>query len=169
MSTFGVPELEIAPNNVPDFTSDFDELVRAYIETKYALADPNKATANTIKFKVGFFDRKLPYEIAVLEQDTDPPQYPNGRRRAYTTTGMEIWIRMKRLPRSETEIAPQLGFMEREIQRIAMQYRNQDIPGIKDMFWNGGTRVYNANDEWAASEWRSMIRVRLVYEKVDIS
>jgi hypothetical protein len=164
MSTFVVPELATT-----DFTSDFDELVRAYINTKYALADPNKATANTIKFKVGFFDYKLPYEIAVIETDTDPPQYPNGRRRAYTTTGIEIHIRMKRLSRSETEISPQLGMMEREIQRIAMQYRTQDIAGIKDMVWNGGTRIYNVTDTYAASDWRSMVRVRLIYEKIDIS
>jgi hypothetical protein len=162
--SFVVPELATT-----DFTSDFDELVRAYIETKYALADPDKATPNTIKFKVGFFDAKLPYEIAVLETDTEPPQYPNGRRRAYTSTGIEIHIRMKRLPRSETEIPPQLGKMEREIQRIAMQYRSQDIPGIKDMVWTGGTRVYNANDTYAASDWRSLVRVRLLYEKIDIS
>lgn len=164
MSTFVVPELATT-----DFTSDFDELVRAYINTKYALADPDKTTANTLKIKVGFFDYKLPYEIAVIETDTEPPQYPNGRRRAYTSTGIEIHIRMKRLARSETEISPQLGFMEREIQRIAMQYHNQDIAGIKDMVWNGGSRIYNATDSFATSDWRSMVRVRLLYEKIDIS
>jgi hypothetical protein len=163
MSTFVVPEL------ATDFQSDFDELLRAYINTKYSLADPNKATANTIKFKVGFFDYKLPYEIAILEQDTDPPQYSNGGRIAFTHTTMEIHIRMKRLSRSETEISPQLGMMEREIQRISMQYRNQDIPGIKAIIWFGGTRVYNANDTYAASDWRSMVRVRLQYQKSDIS
>jgi hypothetical protein len=164
MSTFVVPELVTT-----DFTSDFDELVRAYIYTKYALADPLKTTANLLKIKVGFFDFKLPYEIAVIELDTDMPQYPNGRRRAYTSTGMEIHIRMKRLSRSETEISPQLGMMEREIQRIAMQYRPQDIAGIKDMVWVGGTRIYNAGDSYATSDWRSMVRVRLLYEKIDIS
>ena len=163
MSTFVVPEL-----STTDFTSDFDELVRAYIETKYSLADPLKAS-NTIKFKVGFFDFKLPYEIAILETETDPPQYPNGRRRAYTQTTMEIHIRMKRLPRSETEISPQLGFMEREIQRILMQYRSQDIAGIKDLYWAGGQRVYNAGDTYAQSDWRSLVRARLIYEKIDIS
>ena len=164
MSTFVVPEL-----STTDFTSDFDELVRGYIQTEYSLADPDKAAANTLKIKVGFFDYKLPYEIAVIETDTEQPQYPNGRRRAYTSTGMEIHIRMKRLARSETEISPQLGYMEREIQRIAMQYRPQDIAGIKDMVWVGGTRVYNATDSYATSDWRSMIRVRLLYEKIDIS
>jgi len=162
--TFVVPEL-----STTDFVSDFDEMVRSYIETKYNIPDPDKTASNTLKIKVGFFDFKLPYEIAVLEVDTDPPQYPNGRRRAYTQTSIEIHIRMKRLPRSETEISPQLGMMEREIQRILMQYRSQDIPGIKDLYWAGGTRVYNGNDSYAASDWRSLIRARAIYEKIDIS
>ena len=163
MSTFVVPELTNT-----DFTQDFDELVRAYIYTEYSLADPLKTGPN-MKFKVGFFDYKLPYEIAILERDTASPDYNNGRRRAYTNTGMEVHIRMKRLPRSETEISPQLGMMEREIQRIAMQYRNQDIPGIKDMVWVGGERLYNQGDSFAQSDWRSVVRVRLLYEKIDIS
>ena len=163
MSTFVVPELSST-----DFTSDFDELVRAYLYSKYSLTDPLK-TGTDIKFKVGFFDYKLPYEIAILEQDTDPPQYPNGRRRAYTQTTMEIHIRMKRLARSETEISPQLGYMEREIQRILMQYRTGDIAGIKDLYWAGGARNYSAGDSYAQTDWRSMVRARLIYEKIDIS
>ena len=168
-STFGVVELQTSGTNIPDFASDFDELLRAYIFSKYALTDPDKTTANTLKIKVGFFDYKLPYEIAILERETDPPNYLNGRRRAYTHTTMEIHIRMKRLARSESEISPQLGFMEREIQRIAMQYRNTDIIGIKDIIWSGGERIYTANDSYANSDWRSMVRVRLQYEKADIS
>jgi hypothetical protein len=76
---------------------------------------------------------------------------------------------MKRLPRSETEISPQLGYMEREIQRILMQYRTGDIPGIKDLYWYGGARVYDAGDSFAQSDWRSMVRSRIIYEKIDIS
>lgn len=163
MSTFVVPEIQT------DFPSDFDEMVRAYIYNEYLLTDPDKTTPNLLKIKVGFFDYKLPYEIAILEVDTDPPQYPNGRRRAYTQTTIEIHIRMKRLPRSETEISPQLGMIEREVQRILMQYKSQDIPGIKDLYWAGGTRVYNAGDSYAQSDWRSLVRARIIYEKIDIS
>lgn len=169
VSTFGVTELQLSPTDIPDFTSDFDEMVRSYIATKYSLADPDKTTANTLKIKVGFFDYKLPYEIAILERETDPPQWLSGRRVIFNHTTMEIHIRMKRLARSETEISPQLGYMEREIQRIAMQYRNQDILGIKDMIFAGGERVYNSPDSFATSDWRSMVRVRLQYQKVDIS
>ena len=151
-----------------DFVQDFDEMVRSYIATQYTLLDPDITTPNLLKIKVGFFDYKLPYEIAILEVDTDMPQFTNGRRRAYTQTTMEIHIRMKRLPRSETEISPQLGKMEREIQRILMQYKSQDIPGIKDLYWAGGTRVYNAGDSYAQSDWRSLIRARVIYEKIDI-
>jgi hypothetical protein len=82
---------------------------------------------------------------------------------------MEIHIRMKRLARSETEISPQLGYMEREVQRITMQYRNQDIIGIKDIVPNGGGRVYDGQDTYATSDWRSVVRVIMQYEKADIS
>jgi len=168
-STYGIPELQLSTTNIPDFTSDFDELLRQYLYDKYTLTDPLKTTANLMKFKVGFFDYKLPYEIAILERDTNPPRFLNGRRRAYWETGMEIHIRMKRLPRSETEISPQLGMMEREIQRIAFQYRTQDIVGIKDIVPAGGGRVYDGQDSYAQSDWRSVVRVIMQYEKADIS
>ena len=168
MSTYGVPELQTVQNIIPDFTSDFDELLRQYIATKYSLSDPSLAS-NTLKIKVGFFDYKLPYEIAILEGDKDPPVFLNGRRRAYWQVNMMISIRMKRLARSETEISPQLGYMEREIERITFQYRNQDIPGIKDIVPDGGGRIYNGSDSYAETDWRSMVRVKLQYEKCDIS
>lgn len=162
MSTFVVPEL-----STTDFTSDFDELVRGYIATKYSLTDP--PNDDNMKIKVGFpvFDR--PYCISILETDTLTPDYTNGRRRAFLSTGIEVYIRMERLDQAGTEIDPQLGYMERELQRIAMQYRNGDIPGIKDMYWDGGSRIYNATDSYAKSDWRSLIRFRLLYEKIDIS
>ena len=168
-STYGVPELQVSPTNIPDFTSDFDELLRQYLYDKYALTDPLKTTTNLLKFKVGFFDYKLPYEIAILEKETEQPRFLNGRRNIYVQTLMEIHIRMKRLARSETEISPQLGYMEREIQRIAMQYRNQDIVGIKDIVPAGGGRVYDGQDSYAQSDWRSVVRVIMQYEKADIS
>lgn len=162
-ATFVVPEL-----TTTDFTSDFDELLRQYIYNEYALTDPLK-TGATIKFKVGFFDYKVPYEIAVIETDTDIPQYPNGRRRAYTSTGMEVHVRAKRMARSETQIPEQLGIMEREIIRIIMQYRSQEIPGIKDVVWAGSLRIYSPTDTWATSDWHSAVRCRMFYEKSDIS
>lgn len=167
-STFGIPEFQTSTTNIPDFTSDFDELLRAYIATEYTLADPALAS-NTLKIKVGFFDYKLPYEIAILEGEKAPPQFLNGRRRAYWQVGMMINIRMKRLARSETEISPQLGYMEREVERIAFQYRTSDIPGIKDIVPAGGGRIYDGTDTYAQTDWRSVVRVILQYEKADIS
>jgi hypothetical protein len=165
-STYGIPEFQTSTTNIPDFTSDFDELLRSYIVAEYSLSDP---AVSDMKFKVGFFDYKMPYEIAIIERDTNPPRFLNGRRRAYWETGMEINIRMKRLARSETEISPQLGYMEREIQRIVFQYRNQDILGIKDVVPAGGGRVYDGQDSYATSDWRSVVRVIMQYEKADIS
>ena len=161
MSTFVIPELGT------DQTNDWDELVRAYINTKYSLSDP--PNDSNMDIKVGFFKYDRPYEIAVLETDTPPPDYSNGRRRAFLNTGIEVHMRMQRLDPADTQISPQLGNMERELQRISMQYHNQDIPGIKDMYWDGGQRIYNATDTYAKSDCRSMIRYRLLYEKIDIS
>ena len=164
MSTYVVPELVNA-----DFTSDFDEMVINYISTKYNISDPIKTDTEHFHFKVGFFDFSKPYEIAALEQDTRIESWSNGGRSAYVSTGLEIGIRMKRLDRAGTEIDPQLGNMEREIIRIAGQYRNGDITGIKVMMWDGGGRVYTGTDTYAKSDWRSVVRIRVYYEKRDIS
>ena len=45
---------------------------------------------------------------------------------------MEVNIRMQRLT-EESGIAPQLGYMEREVIRIIGQYRPHDIVGIRDI------------------------------------
>ena len=142
-------------------------MVAAYINTKWGIANP--ANDDNMDIKVGFLKYDRPYCIAILETDTSPPDYTNGRRRAYLSTGIEVYIRMERLDQASTQIDPQLGNMERELQRISMQYKTGDITGIKDMYWDGGGRIYNATDSYAKTDWRSFIKYRLLYEKIDIS
>jgi len=160
-ATFVVPELGT------DFPDDFEDMVKTYIETEYSIVDPAKTDTEHFKIKVGFFDYFLPYEIAIVQSETAPPTFSNSGRRAYTGTGIQVGIRMQRLSRDKVD--KQLGKMEREIIRIIMQYRNQDIPGIKSFVWGGGRRVYDANDSWAESDWRAVVNFHLTYEKSDIS
>ncbi len=160
-TTFVVPELGT------DFTEDFEDMVRDYFATEYSISDPAKTDTEHFKIKVGFFDFFLPYEIGIIQSDTAQPTYSNSGRRAYTGTGLQIGIRMQRIARDKVD--PQLGNMEREIIRIIMQYRNQEIPGIKSMVWDGGRRVYDANDSWAESDWRAVVNFHVTYEKSDIS
>lgn len=161
MSTYIVPELGT------DFPDDFEDMVKDYVETEYSIADPIKTDTEHFNFKVGFFGYFLPYEIAFLQTVTEPPQYNSGGRGFYTGTEIMVGIRMERISRDKVD--PQLGNMEREIQRIAMQYRAGDIPGIKSMVYWGGERVLNATDNWAETDWRSIVRLRVYYEKRDIS
>ena len=161
MSTFVVPELVTT-----DFTSDFEDLVIPYITTKYSISDPLKTDTDHFEIHVGFYDYFRPYEITALSTDTRVENWSNSGRRFYASTGVTISIRMKRLSRDKVD--PQLGNMEREIIRIATQYRPNDITGIKTMMYDGGGRIYNATDDHAKSDWRAEVRVRLFYEKADI-
>ena len=157
-----VPELVTT-----DFTADFEDLLIPYIKTKYTITNPNQTDIEHFKIRVGFFDFSVPYEIVALQADTRPEQWGNAGRWVYASTGIIIAIRMERISRDKVD--PQLGNMEREIIRIAGQYRPGEIPGIKKIMWDGGERIYNADDDYAASDWRSLVRVRVYYEKVDVS
>jgi len=167
VSTFGVPELQLSTTDIPDFTSDFEDLVIPYITNKYSLTDPAKTDTDHFSIHVGFYDYFRPYEITALTTDTRVEEWLNGGRASYQSTGLEISIRMKRINRNKVD--PQLGNMEREIIRIAGQYRHDDILGIKNILYDGGGRVYQATDDYSKSDWRCVVRVRVYYEKRDIS
>lgn len=162
MSTFVVPELVTT-----DFPSDFDVLVTPYFLTNYSLADPIKTDAAHFQMHVGFYDYFTPYEIAILQTDTAPPQYINSGRMFMTSSGVEVNIRMERLTDNKPD--PQLGAMEREIIRIAVQCRPNNITGIKSIVYDGGGRIYQAIDDHSTTDWRCVVRLRVLYQKADIS
>jgi len=168
MSSYVVPELGT------NFQTDFDKLVRDYIYAQYNISDPSKTdtgdpslTEPILNIKVGFFSYDKEFEIAVLETDWRVEQWGNAGRQSYRSTGIQISMRMRRI--DVDKVDPQLGNMEREIDRIASQYQNYGIPGIKEMQPESGERVYEATDNWASSDWRSVYRLRLYYEKQDLS
>jgi len=141
-----------------------------YIYTKWSIADPAKPLTfpsnDKISFRVGFFDYFRAYEVNVLQTDTVPAWWDSGRHRVFLTTTMEVHMRMERLDRDAISVDPQLAMMEFEIMRIAMQYKKspQDILGIKDLVYTGTSRNYDATDDHASTDWRTIIRLNLQYE-----
>lgn len=162
MSTWIVPLLGT------DFTNDFDKMIIDYIQINYDIPDPDKTTADYFRFATGFYDYNQPYEITAIEQDTRP-EIPLDTRGFYMSTAVDINIRMQRLTPNGAD--PQLGYMEREVIRIIGQYRPHNIVGISDIKWDGGNRVYGhiVGDDYAETDWRTLVRCRLFYEKRDIS
>jgi hypothetical protein len=160
------------PEIATEQTGDWDKLVLAYLFANWTQTNPAKGSAQIdnsdekfVRFRLGFPDYTHAYEINILETDTQPQIMGHGYRYWMQTT-LLIGIRMKRLDRDRAD--PQLGFMEREIQRLAMTYitfATQQIPGVKEMNWGGQSRIYNASDNYAKSDWRTEARITITYEK----
>jgi hypothetical protein len=170
LSTFIVPELVNA-----DFTTTIEGMIIQYLYDKWTVLTPPKPTtfpsSETLSFRVGFFDFSRPYEINAIQTETIPTWWDNGRRRVQLQTTVEVHLRMQRLDRDAVKVDPELALMEYEIMRIALQYVKapQDIPGIKDIIWAGQIRDYNLTDEWSMTDWRSIVRLNVSYEKVNVA
>jgi len=115
-------------------------------------------------YRIGFPDHSKPYEITCLERETTIGRLTFHQPAAVYefTTRWEINIFTKRLSRDNVD--PQLGNMEREVQRIICQFKSGDIPGVRDLIYQGQERIYTSNDNWASSEWRSRVSVLMKYE-----
>ena len=155
-----------------DQSGDWDKLVLTYLFNNWTLTNPAKGTTmidqsnpRLVRFRLGFPDYSHAYEINIIETETQTTVMNHGWRYWMQTT-LVIGIRMERLDPDRPD--PQLGLMEREIQRLAMTYitfATQQIPGVKEMNWGGQARVYNGTDNWAKSDWRSEARINITYEK----
>jgi hypothetical protein len=175
VSTWVVPELGT------DFTDDFEDMVIGYIFQQWQETDPPKGanmkpdttTENgAVSFKSGFPDFFRAYECCCVQTRTELIEAYSGKSRFVFTTGIDIMLRMKRLNRDSASIDPQLDNMEREIIRIMTHYRHNDIGGIKDLLFGlpeSVTRVYDARDTYAKSDWRSVIHVSAFYEKQNLT
>ena len=173
MSTWVVPELGT------DFSEDFEDIIIQYIFDNWTATEPEKGSQmktdyesepDTISFKAGFPDYFRPYECAIIQTRTEPIEKINGKW--VFTTGLDIMLRMKRIERDAIEVDPQLENMEMEIQRIVEAYQPNEITGIKDIIYDdniSAERVYNGRDNWAKSDWRSIVHIKVFYEKEDTS
>jgi hypothetical protein len=162
----------VVPELGEDFEDDYEEILIDYIFDNWSISDPVKPAEKEtlgapIKFHVGFFDFNRPYEIVALQGQSIPTEILDNGRRYEIVTNVEVGIRMRRLSKNKPD--PQLKNMEKEVKRIVMDYVNlKDIAGIKNMLWNGQERVYQGNDDYAKSDWRSIVRINLQYENQSI-
>jgi len=155
-----------------DFSNDFEDMVLQYVFDKWDIDDPPKGAdlvtndRDEIKFHPGLYDYKKTYEICAVQTVTNPLQHTMHGRLIQFQTEVRIMIRMKRL--AKDGIDDQLGFMEREVNKIARHFRPNDIPGIDKMDVTMFDRVYQ-EDEWQQSNWRSFVNIAIQYWKQDIS
>jgi|SRR5687768_8213725 len=143
MSTYGVS----GSSPFQDFSQDLENLLIQYIYDEWSIADPAKPAAKqgfgqTIEFRPGF-DRTTPaYQVLCIQTDTETVEADTSQRSFKFLTRFEITV-ITNIMGDLDNVQPQLGYMEREIQRIINQYRYQDIPGIVNLAFRGQARVYD--------------------------
>lgn len=116
-------------------------------------------------YRIGFPDHSKPYEITALQRNTvvRPIQSGIGGGLYYeVATMIEISLFVKRLARDNVD--PQLGNMEREVMRLICTFSKGDVLNVSDLILEKMERVYNANDTYAKTEWRTIFTVKVVYE-----
>jgi len=172
----------VCPELNADFSVDFEDLIIQYFYDKWSETDPAKGSLlkpdyesepNCISFKSGFPDYFRPYEVCVVQTITQLIQQYSKSKFVFTTD-LDVMLRMKRLQRDAIETDPQLEKMEIEIERICQHYKGepQDIPGIKDIdfqFPDSVVRVYDGTDSYAKTDWRSVVKIRVLYEKQNLA
>ena len=140
-----------------------------YIYTKYSLTDPLKTDFANMVFREGFYTLSKPYQITVLEQNTDINQLINTRDQDMYTL-MYINIRMYRL--QSQGVDPQLWDMREEVIRIIGEYQSYDIPGVRELRWQGGMPEYVPNSDaraQAEQDWRYIVKCTMHYEMRNIA
>lgn len=159
-----------------DFTTDFEDLLLSYIFAEWSISDPAKGvtmqdTASSLRFRPGFPDNLKPYEINALTTNTTISQRTDPQSWNFFTT-VEIRTTVQRIARDN--IDPQLGNMEREVQRIINQYQSNEITGIQDLIYVSSSRDYRGihttaatttAGTWSLSRWSATTNVNLSYHK----
>jgi len=105
-----------------------------------------------------------------VQTKTEPIEKMGGKW--VFTTGLDVMLRMKRLERDAIAIDIQLENMEVEIQRIVEDYVPNEIRGIMDLIYDDNVsteKVYNARDSFAKSDWRTIVHIKVFYQKEDTS
>jgi len=164
----------IVPELGTDFTVDFEDTIIQYIYDKWSINNPAKDVVlhtdepEKIRFKAGFPDVSFPYEICCVQTRTEPIEKINAKW--VFTTKLDILTRMQRLDRTAIETEPQLENMEGEVQRIIEHYIPNEIVGIKDLVYDSPSteRIYGSSDTFAKSDWRSITKIKVFYEKEEV-
>ena len=158
----------VAPLGTP-FPQRHTKSLIDYIETNYSLTDPDKSNTTNFVFREGFYTLSKPYQITTLEQNTDINQTINTRDLDMYTL-MYINIRMYRL--QPMGIDPQLWDMREEVIRILGEYETYDIPGVRELRYQGGMPEYVPNSDaraQAEQDWRYIVKCTMHYELRNIA
>ena len=174
MVTYQVPIL------AADFSQDFEDMVITYLFNEWNIANPAQDAAATgsdgtkVHFRPGFPDGSKPFEILCLTTQTIPANRNDPYSWHFFTT-IEIRI-VRSMEMARDNLAPELGNMEREVERIINSYVSDDIPGVQDFIFLSRNRDYgstgsaatsrvNTAKNWAASTWQSLTIAQLSYYK----
>ena len=175
--TWQVPEISA------DFSEDFEDLLVNYLWNNWSITNPEKGASmkpntttetNKVSFNAGFPDYHRTYNVSCLQTITVPTEVFSGKSRYQFNTTVLVQLRMKRIERDAIAVDPQLGNMEREVERLVVQYKTdpQDIPGVKDLLFDNPItiqRIYDARDNFAKADWRSVVAIKMYYEKQNTS
>lgn len=171
-----MPATYIVPELGTDFTQDFEDLLIAYIFSKWGITAPQKGSSVThadavIHFRPGFPSWRKPFEVLALQTTTEVMEVLEHQRMWLQKTTVEVTLTAMRIQKDNIDSDPDtvgnLGNMERELQRIVRQYITDTgkITGIMQLTFDGGSRVYEPGDNFAKSNWKSVWRVGMMYAK----
>jgi len=135
-----------------------------YINGNWFATEP---LVTEIGFRPGLFNYHRPYEVCCLQTVTVCQKLNTGISYKFLTD-VPVAMRARRLTTDEDPTKPLavLAQMEEELQRIILSYEMYQIPGIDKLIFDGFDRVYNMNDTYAKSDWSSITRVKMLYQKV---
>lgn len=184
-----------------DFSQDIENIIIDYLYQEWSILDPAKPSSKTgigqnIEFRPGF-DRGMPtYQVLCIQTDTEVTPHDVSIRSWKFVTRVEITVITNKMGDIDN-VKPQLGYMEREVQRILNQYNPYEIPGIINVSFQGQTRVYDdiiagsmrnpqirgsrggstkstttssgGVGNWFTSRWKTRIFADIEYYKDDIS
>lgn len=132
-----------------DFTSDIEDIIVQYLYDEWSITTPRKpvkpalphAAGQDLNFFPGFPRRSAPYEVLCIQTDTMSMEPDNSQHSWKFMTSLEITMVAVRI--TNDNIDPELGNMEREIERIINQYRPYEIEGIANLIFKGRSRIYD--------------------------
>lgn len=174
-----------------DFTTDFEDLMLNYLYSQWSISNPAKdPTGKTgidgskVQFRPGFPDYSKPFEVLCLQTNTRVADL-NDPFSWHFFTQLEIRI-VRAYEAQRDNIAPELGNMEREVEKIINTYTPNAINGIQDIIFRGRQRDYgnlarttatakrnlkgsaglvSSAGSWSTSTWESVVFCELSYYK----
>src|SRR6185369_11220894 len=160
----------IVNNRGADFTDSIEDMVKAYVQTKWLLTDPALSTSPPTDFKSKVrlgdhdYDYFSTYYIKIKEQVTafDNDNINSGLFGFETPVLFEMSAR--RLTYGQS--FQQLNNMRLEVVRIIGQYRPDDILGISSMrIMDSGEEPEKATAQGGQSIWYSKVIANVIYFK----